>query len=179
MRYTINLTTKTHLDHRLLNRLAYIGIVVILFITIWNISRVAANFGEQSRLNSEVAVIEGKLGAKPGGVSEKEYSNQKLRIRFFNEILERKSTNWLHSLEMFENATPDGISLSSLSPDLKRQEWKVEGRARSFKIVQQYLEKLEGSKNFSNVLLQSHQLIVTGEKGRGVQFAISCKVLNQ
>lgn len=178
MRFTINLATRTYLDHRLLNRLAFCSIAVLLVIAGWNVSRVSSNMGEQSRLNAEIAALQGRLTAKPSGVSEADISRQKVRIRFYNDIIVRKSTNWLSLLELFENATPEGISLSSLTPDKSKEEWKLEGRARSFKVVQHYLEKLETSKNFSNVLLLSHQNMAAGEKVRGVQFTISCKVMN-
>ena len=178
MRFTINLVTRTYLDHRLLNRLAFVVIMVLLGISVWNVSRVSSNMGEQSRLNSEITAIQSRLGAKPSGISEADFSRQSTRIRFYNEIIERKSTHWLGVLELFETVTPEGASLSSLSPGKTGNEWKVEGNARSFKTIQQYLEKLEGSKNFSNVLLLSHQNMVAGENSRGVQFSISCKVMN-
>lgn len=178
MRFTINLATRTHLDHRVLNRLAYCAIAVLLVIAVWNISRVASIMGEQSRLNIEIAAMQSKIGIKPSGISETESIRQKARIRFYNKIIERKSINWLSKLEMFEDVTPEGVSLSSLSPDKKPGEWKLEGRARSFKVIQQYLEKLDSSKNFSDILLLSHQNIASSEKIGGVQFTISCKVLN-
>lgn len=178
MRFTINLATRTYLDHRLLNRVAYCAIALLVAIAGWNVSRVSSNMGEESRLSAEIAVIQGRLETKPGAVSEKDLSRQKARIRFYNEIIERKSTNWLNILELFENATPEGISLSSLSPGKNQEEWKLDGRARSFKAVQHYLEKLEASKNFSNILLLSHQNLTAGENVRGVQFSISCKVVN-
>lgn len=178
MRFTINLATRTYLDHRLLNRIAYCAMAVLLVIAGWNVSRVSSNMGEQSRLKAEITAIQSRLGTRPSGISETEFSRQKVHIRFYNEIIERKSVNWLNLLDLFENATPEGISLSSLSQGKKREEWKLEGRARNFKSVQQYLEKLEAAKNFSNVLLLSHQNMTAGEKMRGVQFTISCKVLN-
>jgi len=178
MRFTINIATRTYLDHRVLNRLAYFAIALLLVIVGWNVSRVLSNIGEQSRLNTEINSIQGRLGAKPNGISEAEFNRQKSRIRFYNEIIERKSINWLNILELFENATPEGISLASLSPGKDRGEWKLEGRARTFKVVQQYLEKMEASKNFSNILLLSHQNLIPGENMRGIQFTISCKVVN-
>lgn len=178
MRFTINLATRTYLDHRLLNRLGYGAIALLLVIAGWNVSRVSSNMGELSRLNTEIAAIQSRLGTKASGISETEISRQKTRIRFYNGIIERKSANWLNLLELFENATPEGISLSSLTQGKNREEWKLDGRARSFKTVQQYLEKLEASKNFSDVLLLSHQNMTAGEGVRGVQFTISCKVLN-
>ncbi len=178
MRFTINLATRTYLDHRLINRLGYCAVALLLVIAGWNVNRVSSNMGELSRLNSEISATQKKLGTRPGGISEAEISRQKTRIRFYNEIIERKGSNWLGILELFESVTPEGISLSSLVQNNKLEEWKLEGRARSFKSVQQYLEKLETSKNFSNVLLLSHQNMAEGEKVRGVQFTITCKVLN-
>jgi Tfp pilus assembly protein PilN len=178
MRYRINLATRTFLDHRLLDRIALIAIIILLLISVWNVSRVASNVGEQSRINSEIAAIKSKLAAKPGGISEAEISRQKSRISFYNEIIDRKKVNWLNLLESFENVTPEGISLSSLVPGKNQEEWKLVGHARSFKAVQQYIERLESAKNFSNILLLSHQNMTAGLSDHGVQFTISCKVLN-
>lgn len=178
MRFTINLATRTYLDHRLLNRLAYSLIAVLIAITVWNVSRMSSNIGEQSRLNAEITAIQERLGVKPGGLSDAESNRQKTRIRFYNEIIERKSKNWLNFLELIEEVTPAGIALSSLTPVKKLEELKLEGHARSFQVLQQYLEKLEASKKLSNVMLLSHQDMVAGEKVRGVKFSISCKVVN-
>jgi Tfp pilus assembly protein PilN len=134
--------------------------------------------GEQSRLNTEISAIQKELVTKTGTVSETDINRQKSNIRFYNELVERKNTKWLSLLDLFENTTPDGISLSSLVPDKNQENWKLEGRARSFKSVQKYLEMLESSKSFSNVLLLSHQNITAGAKTSGVQFSISCKVAN-
>ncbi|MDD2897121.1 MAG: PilN domain-containing protein [Desulfuromonadaceae bacterium] len=178
MRFTINLATRTYLDHRLLNRLAACIICVLVIITGWNVIRFTTHLGEQSRLDLEITTLQNKLGAKPSGISDTEYNRQKARIRFYNGIIERKSTNWFSVLDALENVTPVGISLSSLSPDKKQEEWKLEGRAKSFKLVQLYVEKLEASKNFSNTLLISHQNLTANEYGSGVQFVITCKVVN-
>ena len=177
MRFTINLATRTYLDHRLLNRFAYFVIATMLVLTVWNVSSVSSNMGEQSRLNAEIAAIQGRLGSKTGGFSEAESARQKNRIRFYNEIIERKSINWLDLLGLIEDVTPAGIALSSLSPGKKQEELKLDGHARSFQVLQKYLEKLEASKNLTNVLLLSHQNMVAGEKERGVQFSITCKVV--
>ncbi|MGB9081397.1 MAG: PilN domain-containing protein [Desulfuromonadaceae bacterium] len=178
MRFTINLATRTYLDHRLLNRLGFCLIALLLVMAGWNVSRVSSNMGEQSRLKVEIAAIQSRLGTKAAGISGTEINRQKTRIRFYNEIIERKSTNWLNLLELFETVTPEGIALSSLTQGKNNEEWKLDGRAGSFKAVQRYLEKLESSKNISNIMLLSHQNITAGEHLRGVQFTISCKVVN-
>ena len=177
MRFRINLATRTYIDHRLLNKVAYISMAILLIIAGWNVSRVASNIGEQSRMKEDIAVIESRVAAKPVGISEVEYSRQKTRVRFYNEIIERKSINWLKLLESFENVTPEGISISSLTPGKNQEEWKLSGHARSFKAVKLYIENLEAAKNFSNILLLSNQNMTAGQNYRGVQFTVYCKVL--
>jgi type IV pilus assembly protein PilN len=176
MRFSINLTTRTYLDHRLLNQIGAAVITVLVLFLGWNITRISWNLGEQHKLASEVKTLEENLNSRPGGVSEKDYSGQQARIRFFNDIIDRKGTGWLKLLELVETATPEGISLSALTPGKKRGELMLEGRARSFDTVRRYVEKLEGSQSFSDVLLLSHREMIVGENARGVQFSISCKV---
>jgi len=179
MRYSINLATRTYLDNRLVNRTVYFIIVLVAVLTARNISLVLTNAGEQSRLNSEIATLESRLGTRQGSVAEAEMNRQRSQIRFYNEIIGRKSHNWLKQLEMFENTALEGISLSSLIPGKKDELWKLDGRARSFGVLQNYLEKLEASESFSNVMLLSHQNITVKEKERGIQFRISCKVVEK
>lgn len=179
MRFTINLATRTHLDHRLINRLAYAAIALLVIVTGWNVSRISSHMGEQSRLKDEITALQNKLGGTQSGISESDINRQKSRIRFYNDIIARKNVNWVNLLDTFESVTPAGIALSVLAPDKKQGEWKVEGHARSFKTVRLYVEKLESSEKFSHVLLLSHQVVAVGEKERGVQFSISCAVRNQ
>jgi type IV pilus assembly protein PilN len=176
MRFSINLATRTYIDTRLLNQIFGAFIAVLVVLLGWNISRVATNLGEQQRLAADVVLLEGRLKGKPGDVSEKNFKSQQVSISFYNGIIDRKSTRWLGLLDLVESVTPEGIALSVLTPGKKTGELKLEGRAKSFAAVRRYLEALEESKSFSNVLLLSHQELLFGEKGRGVQFAISCRV---
>ena len=177
MRYTINLATRTHIDHAQFSRIAYCAIVLLLIIAGWNVSRVSTTMGEVSRLTAEIEAIQTKNGIKAGSASEADMALQKKHVRFYNGILERRGVNWLAALDLIENATPDGIALSTLTPGKKQEEWLLEGHARSFKSVRQYLEKLEGTKGIAGVLLQSSQNMAAGEKSRGVTFSISCRIV--
>ena len=176
MRFTINLATRTYIDTRVLNQIIGGVIAVLLVLLGWNITRVSANLGELHRVEADIRLLQGRLNSKPGDVSETDFKRQQSSIRFYNEIIDRKSVRWLNLLELLENTTPEGIALALLAPGKQPGELKLEGRAKSFAAVRNYLEKLEGSGSFSNVLLLSHQELLLGEKGRGVQFAISCRV---
>lgn len=178
MRFSINLATRTYFDNRQFGRFAFCAVALLLAILGWSVTRAASNMGELSRLNAGIEAIQARLGTKPMTVSKAELERQRTRIRFYNEIIDRKNLNWLTLLEKFEDVAPDGISLSSLSQGKNKGEWKLDGRSRSFKTVQQLFEKLETSKSFTNVLLLSHKNITVGENLRGVEFTITCKVAN-
>ena len=179
MRFTINLATRTYLDRRLINRIG-VGICAALLVLLaWSINRAAWDLGELRRLRADIASYEKRLSSRPSGVSEKEYASLLSSIGFYNEIIARKSFNWIGLLEQLELATPEGIALSSLVPDKAKGDIKIEGRAKNFAQVKLYLDRLEDSKVFSSILLLSHSDVEVGERTKGMQFSISCKAAPQ
>jgi hypothetical protein len=175
MRFTINIATRTYLDRKLVDRISYSVLALLLILLAWNISRTFWGVGELRRLQADNASYETRLNSRPSGVSEKDFTRLLADIKFYNEILGRKSFNWLGLLDQLEGSTPEGIALSALAPDIKTGELKIEGHARSFAQVRSYIEKLEDSKGYTSILLLSHTNISAGEKTKGVNFAISCK----
>jgi len=179
MRFTLNLATRTYLDHRLINQVLISAIIVLLALLALNISRLSSNMGELDRLTSEIAAFEARLNKRPAGISEKEVSRQQSSIRFYNGIIEHKTFDWLGLLDQLERATPEGISISSLAPEKKSGEFKIEGLAKSFSQVRSYLDRLEESHAFQDILLLSNSPFTQGEKNRGVQFSISCRSVHK
>jgi len=179
MRFTINLATRSYLDQRMVRRCIVAGMAFMALLSVWNVTRFASNLGELRRLKVENAAFEEKLNSRPSGVSEADFSRMQSRIRFFNTLIERKATNWLGLLGQLENATPEGIALSSVVPEIKNGALKIEGRAKSFTQVRAYMEKLEESKAFADILLLSHEDLMVTESTRGVKFTISCRKVAQ
>jgi len=179
MRFTINIATRAHIDLKMVNRAGYAVLALLLVLLAWNISRTSWSIGELRRLQADNTSYENRLNSRPNGVSEKDFSRLLTDIKFYNEIIGRKSFDWLGVLEQLEVATPEGIALTSLVPDRKSGGLKIEGHARSFAQVRSYVEKLEDSKAYTSILLLSHSNVTVGEKGKGVQFAISCKAAIQ
>ena len=179
MRFTINIATRTHIDRKMVNRTGYAVLALLFVLLVWNISRTFWSLGELRRLKADNASYEQRLNSRPSGVSEKDFTRLLADIKFYNEIIGRKSFNWLGLLEQLEGATPEGIALTVVGLDRKKGELKIEGHARSFALVRAYLEKLEESRFFTSILLLSHSNVTVGEKGKGVHFAISCKAALQ
>lgn len=177
MRFTINLATRTYLDHELVNRCLGVTLLILLILSAWKLLAFCGNLGELDRLDDGIATLEARRGSRPSAVSPQEFDRRQKSIRFYNEIIERKAFGWLGFMEQLENVTPRGVALSSLSSDPKSGIVKIEGVTRSFGQVRSYLEALEDSRLFSDILLLSHTDLIVGEKGRGVRFSISCRVV--
>lgn len=157
MRFTINLATRTYLDHGLINRILGGALLFLLLLSAWKVMGLCANMGELERLNADIAALEGRLGVHPSSVSGQAFESQQKTIRFYNRIIERKAFGWLELLERLENATPGQVSLAAFSLDAKDANLlKIEGRARNFGQVRSYLERLEDSAGFGEILLLSH-----------------------
>lgn len=175
MRFTINLVTRTYLDDLRINRWGTFVILVLVSMFAWNVYRVSWGAGTLKKISSDIAELEAGFAKRPEGVSEKDFTALTAKISFYNGIIRKKSYNWLALLDQVEQVTPDGIALSLLHPDQKEQQLKIEGRAKNFKLVQNYMEKLTDSKAFNSVLLQSHALEKIGEAPKGIHFVITCK----
>jgi type IV pilus assembly protein PilN len=176
MRFTINLATKTYVDQRLVSKVCYAAIALFVLVLSWNAFVAFSNLGELNRLKADIATYEGRLNSRPKDIPEREYTRLLAEIVFFNGVIERKAFNWLGLLEQMEDVTPEGIALTSLAPDMKTGDVKIEGRAHSFANLRSYMEKLDDSRGFTKVLLLSNSDVAINDKARGVLFTISCRM---
>ena len=179
MRFTINLATRAYPDYQRITRVLVVSLLILISLSTWKALSFFSNLGKLERLRDDIISLEGRLNSRQAGFSEQDYSRQQKTILFYNEIIERKTANWLALLERLENATPEGIALASLGLDKKNGQLKLDGRARNFSHVRSYMGHLENSKNFTDILLLSHADITVGEKGHGVQFTITCRAVEE
>lgn len=177
MRFTINLATRTYLNHDLVNRCLAAVLLLLLLLSGWKLLGFYNNLGELKRLNGDIAALQTRLNSRPSTVSEQEFSRRQKSIRFYNDIIDRKAFAWLGVLDQLERVTPRRIALTSLAPDPKSGTLKIEGLAINFGQVRSYLERLEDAKVFGDILLVSHADQAVGEKGRAMRFSISCRMV--
>ena len=176
MRFNANLATKIYLNTRLLKIYFLAAILLLVVILFFNVSNVAGRAGETKRLANEIAALEGKSKAPPKGVTEKEYRALVEQIRFVNEIIDKKTYNWLSLLDKIEIVVPDGIAITSIVPETKTKVLTLPGTARSFNQLRVFIERLEDSKFFSDVYLTSQS--VTSDL-KGITFVLTCKVTDK
>jgi len=179
MHFTINLATRTYINHQLVNRIFAITSVILLIMLAWSFRSIFTGLGEINRFKADITGYESQLSARPDGVSEQDYARMQGNIRFYNNIIQRKTWDWIGLLDQLEKVTPEGIALTSFVPDPKSREIKIEGEARTFAKIRTYIEKLEESKAFRNIQLQSHQEAAAADKVRTVKFAVSFQAVIQ
>ena len=176
MQLNINLATRHYINTRQLN-LAFSLIIALLLLWICiNVKDIAYNSGEMKRLTADTGALDAKFKTLNKGVSENEYNKLLARISFANSVIERKSVSWLTLLDRLESVVPDGIAISTLEPDPKKETLKLAGVARNFSNVRQFMENLEGSHFFTNVFLVSQAEVKVGQSQKGISFSITCKV---
>lgn len=179
MRFTINLATRTILDQRRIDRACVAAVVVLAFLLVGAILLFSWNYGELRRLDAEAGEMKKQLTRPLPKIPEKDQARILEDITFYNEIIKRKAYGWLGFLEKLETATPNGIALTLLSPDKEKGNLTLQGWARNFKAIEEYLSLLEDSENFDDVLLLSHEKDELWEQAKGVRFSLSCRVREQ
>lgn len=173
MQLKTNLATRTYIDTGLLN--VAVGAAIIIFgaALFFQVKKTASNTGEIKRLSRDMAVL---TGTEKGDVPAKEYQALLARIHFANDVIARKTFNWLALFDRLEGVVPDGVALTAIAPDLKEKSLKLAGVARNFKNLRQLMENLEESNYFTDVYLQSQTESQIGTNQKATGFAISCKV---
>lgn len=173
MRFTIDLSDGKRRGRTRIDRISVAVAVILLATLAWNGMRCASNLGEEKRLRDDIAGLKKRAHGRAAPVSESQRASILAETRFFNDIIERRAFGWLELLEQVENATPDGIWLSSLVPDRKTGAIRVEGLAANFSTVRVYLEKLEDSGRFADAQLVSHEKKSLWEQAGGVRFSVT------
>ncbi len=176
MHFTINLATRRILDYRRVNRLCAVIIAALLLFLCWNVFMVSWHMGETRRLDNEISSLTKKMKTLAPANLDKDSSETRASISYYNEIIVRKSFGWLRFLEQVEISLPEGIALSGLAPDKKNGSVKIEGLARDFGKLRALLENLEKSGYFHDIQLVSHADVDLWEEAKGVEFSIMCQV---
>lgn len=172
----INLATKVYFNARRLKLYSAAAVALLTALVFFNVWDIAAKADEMKRLTNEVAAMDDKFKTASKGVPEKEYRALLDRIDFANNIIDRKTYNWLELLDQLEMVVPDGIAISSIVPDPKSQGLKLAGVSRSFGNLRIFMEHLEESKFFTDVYLTSQGDAKLGDNPQGITFNLTCKV---
>jgi type IV pilus assembly protein PilN len=173
MNFTINLATRVYVDGRKLN--ICIGAIVLLLLS-W-IAFSAYSFIDNLGQLRKFTDYKTRLAAKSGKatVSEGDYTKFLARVKTANNILLRKSYDWLALLESLERLVPSGVALRTLEPVEKGESLRITASARNFPAVRSFVEALESSKEFTEIYLTDQSNLKELNQIKGINFTITCK----
>jgi len=173
MKLTTNLATRRYINLKQLNSTLLAGFLVLGGLALF----LATLVGQGSAEIGRIRTLEQGLTPKSAGpqVSEAQLSAQAKRVQFANQVIDRKTMNWLHLLDSLEEVVPNGVTLNSIAPSVERAA-SIGGSARNFAALRTLLENMERSKNFSEVYLTSQSEQKAGLTQEGISFTITCRI---
>jgi type IV pilus assembly protein PilN len=176
MRLTINLATKIYINTRRLNFLIAAAFALLLVLLLVNVRNIAMDLGAMKHLNYGIAILEGKAKKTNGAaVPDKEYQDLLARIKFANGLIEQKTFNWLMLFDKLESIVPDGVAIDAIEPSPKDNGLKLDGMAKGFGNLREFMENLEDSKYFTDIYLVSQSDTQISQNQKGISFNITCK----
>ncbi|PNU20805.1 hypothetical protein C2E25_05315 [Geothermobacter hydrogeniphilus] len=171
MRPTINLATHGHLNRRAL----YAGYVCLCAVLLLGLGVQLADWrasARQSRLlQQRIGELESQLGinADSTPINDAEFSAQLKEIRFSNQIIARDSYRWSLLLSRLEEVLPAKVRITSIRPQFKDGTILLRGEARKVEDLQEFLDRLQKSAAFRDVLLLDQALKAAGREMPGSQ----------
>ncbi|MSM38074.1 MAG: fimbrial protein [Geobacter sp.] len=180
MRLTINLSTRTYINHGQLNLALSLVFLVLFGILTLNILGISSRAGEASRISGELTAMQKKTAVSSGpAFTEPDYQRLMSHIHFANSVISRKTFNWVTLLDYLESVVPDGVAVTKIEPDPKTKVLKLSGATLSFMRLRQLLENMEQSQHFSEIFLLSQTDAKVGDAQKGISFNITCQVKMQ
>jgi Tfp pilus assembly protein PilN len=165
--FDLNLSTRPFSAYRLINIALAFLLVVLVVLSVWQ----AAGFLRYSRLANSIRAQEqetrveaealGKRVAELESRLDRPESTAKLNeIGFLNHLIQRKNLSWTRFFANLEDMVPDNVHLTTLTPDIAASgpiTFHIGVRAKSIADVTVFLERLEQSPVFENVIVTAEQ----------------------
>lgn len=131
-------------------------------------------------LNDRAASWEGRMAqagrnegmpALAGGTGQSESEDMAAQVRRANDVLHRLTLPWNALFRAVESAAGEDVALLAMEPDLEKRQVKIDGEARDFAALLNYITRLEEQAVFGPVHLQGHQ-VQQQDPDRPVRFSL-------
>ena len=173
MNLNINLATRVYVNFKQVN---YILMFFFLLCCSWmalNLYIFVSNLEEMNRYVEYIA--RKSKGGDGKAIPDAEYNKFLVQVKYANNILYKRSYDWLSLLENLEQLVPAGVSLRSLDPPIKGEALKLTGTATGFSSIRKFMENLENSKVFTEIYLTDQTIAKIDNKRQAINFTVTCK----
>jgi hypothetical protein len=166
-RFDLNLSTRPFPAYRLVNVALFLVFAVLLVITVWQaygflrFSAMARDIRDTERnVRAEAESLGNHVAALASKLDRPEASAKLTEIGFLNGLIARKDLSWTRLFADLEDMVPDSVHLVSLRPDIGENGSVIlhlDVIGRSIADVSRFIEALERSPEFENVIVSIEQ----------------------
>ena len=163
----LNLSTRPFPAYRLINVALLVVFAALLVITVWQaygfvrFSSLARDIRTDERnVRAEAESLQKQVAALESTLDRPEAAAKLNEIGFINGLIARKDLSWTRLFGNLEDMVPDSVHLVSLRPDVSPGGAVVlhlEAAGRSIADVSRFIEALEKSPEFENVVVSVEQ----------------------
>ncbi len=159
----MKLMAELELDYQQHRPFPWMGAALLMLALAAVIVTGAYYFGLKNRIASGEAKLEQIKGgssraAAASRAAEHVTPEMAEEVKQANEVLRKLTMPWEKLFQAVEAPAGKDVTLLALAPDAEKQVVKINGEAKDFDAVLQYITDLEEREEFGQVYLQSHQV---------------------
>lgn len=166
-RFDLNLSTHPFPAYRLVNAALFLVFAALLGVSVWQaygfvrFSGMAREIRDSERsIRAEAESLGSHVAALKSTLDRPEASAKLNEIGFLNGLIARKDLSWTRLFANLEEMVPESVHLVSLRPDIGEKggvTLHLDVVGRSIADVSRFIEALEKSPEFENVIVSVEQ----------------------
>ena len=161
-----NLSTRPFYNARAVNALLGLFAVIVVALTVYNVVELVRLSTSQRTLGAQASGAEReatrlRLEAQQtlARVDPKELAVVDKAAREANAIIDQRTFSWTDVFTHFEKTLPADVRITSVSQQASRQVVLIDAEARSIDDVDQFIEALEKTGAFRDVIARSEEVM--------------------
>jgi Tfp pilus assembly protein PilN len=165
--FDVNLSTKPFPAHRATSLLLGTFLAILGVVSVWQVARFyrytaqsGGIRGEEQDLRVESEALRQRLSELQARLDRPEAAAKLSEIGFLNGLIVRKSLSWTRVFASLEDIVPASVHLISLRPSVAAEgtvEMEIDVRGRSLRDVTGFVDALEESSAFADVIMSIEQ----------------------
>lgn len=158
MQSKLNLASRIYVNRQALYLSYAVLTAVLLLILVVQVRYLLLMSHQQQLLGQRSDELRQQLGisaAATSGPTEEEFNQLLGQIAFSNKLIARDSFQWTGLLGQLEEVLPADVRISDIRPDFQQSTLDITAQARTVADLRSFIDRLNESSSFSEVLLLS------------------------
>jgi len=169
MRSRLNLASQTYVNRRALYLFYAVSTAVVLLVLLTQLRYLTQLQGQEQLLVQRIGELNQQLGISndsAASYSDAEFNRLLEQIEFSNKLIVKDSFQWTGLLGQLEAVLPADVRITDIRPDFKNSMLNLTAQARTVADLRQFIDRLNDSEDFSEVLLlsQDEQVVTDASK---------------